>query len=79
MQAIKLKAEVGPDHRIELDLPLEIPQGVVEIIVLSGEVPSGPSVSRLREFFEEIDKLARTRRTKEEIDRHIADERASWG
>lgn len=78
MQAIKLQAEVGPDHRIELDLPPEIPQGMVEIIVLAGEAPVHPPVSTLREFFEEVDKLPHTRRTKEEIDRYIAEERASW-
>jgi len=78
MQSIKLTAQVGPDHRIELDLPPEIPQGVVEIIVLAGEVPLAPPSPSLREFFEEIDKLPHARRTKEEIDGYLAEERASW-
>jgi hypothetical protein len=78
MQAIKLRAEVGTDRHIELDLPPEIPQGTVEIIILYGEPPSGPPASSLRAFSEEIDKLPHSRRTKEEIDRYVAEERASW-
>ena len=78
MQAIKLTAEVGPDRHIEPDLPPEIPQGAVEIIVLYREPTSGPPASSLRAFSEEIGKLPHSRRTKEEIDRYIAEERASW-
>jgi hypothetical protein len=33
---IKLKARVGPNYHIELDLPSEIPQGTVDIIVVAG-------------------------------------------
>jgi hypothetical protein len=78
MQAIKLKAEVGPDRHIELDLPPEIPPGIVEIIILVDEASSRPPASSLREFSGEIEKLPDSRRTKEEIDRYIAEERASW-
>ena len=78
MQAVKLKAKVGPDHRIEIELPAEIPEGEVEVIVLAAEVSSPPGARSLREFFEEVDQLPRRRRTKEEIDRYIASERASW-
>jgi hypothetical protein len=78
VQAIKLRAKVGPDHRIELELPAEIPEGEVEIIVIAEETSSLSETRSLREFFEEVDQLPRRRRTKEEIDRYIAEERASW-
>ncbi|MCU0836311.1 MAG: hypothetical protein MUC77_18065 [Chromatiaceae bacterium] len=77
MQAIKMKAEVGPDRLIELDLPPEIPPGVVEIIILVNEASSRPPASSLRELSEAIEKLPHSGRTKEEIDRYIAEQRAS--
>jgi len=57
MRAIKLKAEVGPDRHIELDLPPEIPPGVVEVIILVNEAASRRPASSLRELSEEIEKL----------------------
>jgi len=78
MRAIKLRANVGRDHRIELELPPEMPEGEVEIIVLAGEAASLSEARSLRDFFDELDRLPRKRLTKEQIDRYIAEERASW-
>lgn len=80
MQAIKLRANVGRDRRIELELPAEIPEGEVEVIILA----SGPSdqakagFKTLREFNDWLGQQPSTGRSKEEIDRYLAAERASW-
>lgn len=78
MQAIKLKTRIGRDRRIEIELPPEVPEGEAEVIVLVDDPISEPSEVSLRAFFEELDRSPHKRRTKEEIDRYIAEERASW-
>ena len=78
MQAIKLSTRVGRDHRIEIDLPPEVPEGEVEVIVLIPETASSTAKESLRAFFEQLDQSLHKRLTKEEIDRYIAEERASW-
>ncbi len=78
MQAIKLTAEIGPDDHLALTVPPEIPQGIVEVIILADAAQGVAPISSLREFFDEIDRLPSPRRTKEEIDQYLAEERASW-
>jgi hypothetical protein len=80
MQAIKLKAHVGRDHRIELELPAEIPEGDVEVIILAvGPLDQAKARFRtLREFNDWLRQQPSTGRSKEEIDAYIAAERASW-
>lgn len=78
MQAIKLKTHIGQDHRIELDLPSGLPEGEVEVIVLVPDAAPNQRGAALRAFFDELDRCPRQRLTKEEIDRQIAEERASW-
>lgn len=51
---------------------------MVEIIILVDEASSCLPASSLRELAEEIEKLPHARRTKEEVDRYIAEGRASW-
>lgn len=41
MQAHKLKVTIPEDHRIELRLPDDFPEGPAEVIVLAGR-PGGP-------------------------------------
>jgi hypothetical protein len=80
MQAVKLKANVGRDHRIELELPAEIPEGEVEVIILASgpsDQPKPPSRT-LREFNDWLRQQPSTGRSKEEVDAYIAAERASW-
>jgi hypothetical protein len=81
MQAIKLKARVGADRRISVELPPEVPETDVEVIVL---VP-GPETDReneqrraLEALFRKLDAGGRPRLSKEEIDRYLEGERASW-
>ena len=77
---IKLRARVGSDRRVVLDLPADIPEGEIEITIcpVSAQEPTGPK--SLKDRSEEFDRLPlpNTRRTTEEIDRDSAEERASW-
>ena len=77
---IKLRAAVGSDRRVVLDLPADIQEGETQIAAspVSAQGPTGPK--RLKALFEAFDRLPLpgTRRTREEIDRDIAAERASW-
>ena len=80
MQAIRLNAVVGADHRLQLEVPPEIPAGEVEVIILATG-PSDetkPKFKTLREFDDWLQQQPSTGRSKEEIDRYLAAERASW-
>lgn len=81
MQAIKLSARVDPDHRISLELPPDVPETEVEVIVLVPEPDAaGENEQRraLEALFGRLDASGRPRRSKEEIDRDLEEERASW-
>jgi len=81
MHAVKLKTRIGPDHRIELRVPNELPEGEAEVILLVPDrSPQKEAEQRryLEEFFLSVDASERPRRSKEEIDRYLAEERASW-
>jgi hypothetical protein len=79
MEAYKLKVAI-PEDRV-LKLPEDVPTGPAEIIVLSERAVVQPTdVEALLRIGDEWrakhpDRL----RSKEEIDRYIAEERASWG
>jgi hypothetical protein len=79
MQAIKLHARVDRDRRLSLQLPEDVPEGDVEVIVLA---PARPDASACRQHLERLlDRLAtnpRARLSKEQIDAQLAEERASW-
>ncbi|MGC1953836.1 MAG: hypothetical protein WA970_14965 [Gammaproteobacteria bacterium] len=80
MEAIRLHAVVGTDHRLQLELPPEIPAGEVEVIILATK-PSSPQQSplrTLREFNNWLGQQQSTGRNKKEIDRYLVQERASW-
>jgi hypothetical protein len=48
MQVVKTKGEVGADGRLRLDVPVELPAGPVELILVVSEPPP-PSGSK-RDF-----------------------------
>jgi len=79
MQAIKLHAHVDRDRKLSLQLPEEVPEGDVEVIVLA---PARSDIRDTRQHLEMLlRKLAassRVRLSKTEIDAHLAEERASW-
>lgn len=81
MCAIKLKAHIKSDHRLELELPADVPEGEAEVIVLVEEtqrVQDREQRRYLEAFFEDLDKTDRPRMTKEEIDRYLEEERVGW-
>lgn len=80
MKAVKLAAEVV-DHRLDLQLPEDIDEGPVEIIVL---VPDGGRASRRAKGWTVDEFLSRPRvdsryiQSKEQIDDYLRQERGSW-
>ena len=39
MQVVKTKGEVGADGRLRLDVPVELPAGAVELVLVVGGTP----------------------------------------
>ncbi|MCU0836321.1 MAG: hypothetical protein MUC77_18115 [Chromatiaceae bacterium] len=78
MQAVRLNAVLGDDHRLQVVVPEEIPVGEVEVIVLATSPTPARAEQTLSELFAELDRMPHRRLTKEEVDRYIAEERASW-
>ena len=39
MQVVKIKGEVGTDGRLRLDLPVKLPAGSVELVLVMGAAP----------------------------------------
>ena len=39
MQVVKTKGEVGSDERLRLDVPVELPAGTVELVLVVGVSP----------------------------------------
>ena len=39
MQVVKTKSEVGLDGRLRLDVPVELPAGAVELVLVVGSTP----------------------------------------
>ena len=58
MRALRLKAHIDSKHRIELQLPMDTPEGEVEVIVLIPDSLS-PAKQGLRSFFDELDRQPR--------------------
>lgn len=74
MKALKLNANVDRSRRLVLELPEEIGEGPVEVIVLVPE-SRRPGASTLAEH---LASLERGHRTVAEIDEQIRVERQSW-
>ena len=78
MRALKLNAHIDSSHRIEIQLPIDAPEGDAEVIILIPSPPS-PKEEGLRSFFDNLDRHPPQQRySKEEIDAYLAKERASW-
>jgi hypothetical protein len=43
MQVVKTKGEVGSDGRLLLDVPVKLPAGTVELVVVVGSTPPNGS------------------------------------
>jgi hypothetical protein len=78
MHALKLKAHIDRSHRIEIQLPIDAPEGDAEVIIL---MPYHPSTGEdgLRAFFDNLDRHPPQQHySKEEVDAYLVEERASW-
>jgi hypothetical protein len=62
-------------RQIDLDEPVDALDGEVEVVVR----PAQPRPSSAQDIFEFIRSLPSGTRTKEDIDRQIAEERDGWG
>lgn len=79
MQAIKLHARVDHDRKLSLQLPDDVPEGDVEVIVLAPERPAGDACrEHLETLFRKLASSPRARMSKAEIDAYLVQERAAW-
>lgn len=80
MHALKLSATIDSTRRLQLELPADTPEGEAEVIVLVDEQASVAAGDSLRAYFLELDAQPLHKKyTREDIDRYLAEERASWG
>jgi len=77
MRAIKMAARVDKDRKIMLEMPPDVPEGPAEVIVLVSGAPR-ENAHALLEAADRWRAKIPFRRTKEEIDRYLEEERASW-
>ncbi|NBC47169.1 MAG: hypothetical protein GVY22_04085 [Gammaproteobacteria bacterium] len=78
MRAVRLKAVLEDDHRLQIEVPEEIAVGPVEVIVLSEQPAARRPEQGLDALFADIDQMPCSQQTREEVDRALAEERASW-
>lgn len=85
MTTLRIRQTVPQDHHLHLVLPPDFPTGEVEVTVRSAisAVAEDARVAQgrreLQQLFAFIDRTApRPGRSIEEIDRYVAEERASW-
>lgn len=78
MRAIKLTAQISPEHTLNLQLPPDVPPVMAEVIVLVPVAEASDKPDDLQAFMEWLDRQPRHTRSKEEIDRQIEEERNSW-
>lgn len=78
MRAIKLTANIGDNHRLNVQLPNDVPLGMAEVILLFSTNEAVNNHDDLNSFMEWLDQQPRYTRSKEEIDCCIEEERNSW-
>lgn len=78
MRTLKFKGTIDSNHRLTLQLPADTPIGEADVIVLVPETGTATTREHLQKLFDEIDHSPHARLSKDEIDRYIAEERASW-
>lgn len=77
MRAIKLQAHVEKDHTVSLRLPEDVGEGPAEVIILVPDPAAKPAHS-LGDFLARLPRRPCQRRSKEEIDRYLEQERQAW-
>ena len=82
MQAIRLRTTVTADRHLNVVLPPEVPEGEVEAVILyENDSRIGIEEARRRHLREWIARIRQhsPNRSREDIDRQIAEERDAWG
>ncbi len=77
MRAIRVQSQVEKDRTLHIHLPADVEEGPVEVIVLVPE-PAPPKHHSLEDFLASLEQSPRMGRSKEEIDKYLAEERESW-
>ena len=72
MQAVRSKAVLADDHRLQLTVPEEMRVSPVEVIVLSNLGATDRAAPNLGALLDDIDQMPTKPLTKEEVDRAIA-------
>jgi len=80
VHAYKVTGRVDENRRVTVTLPTDFPIGDAEVIVLAGEPEPSEQNRRasLNAFLEQLDTTPPSGRSKEQIDRHLEQERDSW-
>lgn len=84
---LQLQTVLPSNHQLHLEVPPDFPEGEVEVTLRSkarqvAQAASGgmseQGLRDLNDLFSYLDHMPPGSRSKEEIDRYVADERASW-
>jgi len=78
MRAIKLSGQITRERQLQVALPPNIAAGPVEVIVLTPEEKSPETTYTLNNFLRESVDFPLPRRSKQEIDRSLEEERNAW-
>lgn len=80
MHTIRLTAQITHDRHLEIVLPESIPEGEAEVVVLikDSQEQAAAQADYLSVFFDNLENTGILRRSKEEIDRFLEQERADW-
>lgn len=70
MRAIRVQSRVEKDHTLHINLPADVAEGPVEVIVLVPE-PAPPKQHSLRDFLAGLERAPRIGRSQEEIDDNV--------
>lgn len=80
MFAHRVKVHLVPNQPLVVPLPPDLPETEAEVIVLLPDAPAAkPTFATLEEFDAWLKSQPPSPYSAEEIERHIAEERAAWG
>jgi hypothetical protein len=81
MHAIKINAHIDHNHRLEIQLPSDVPGGNAEVIVLIPSQPPNEALRRrhLETLFGQYPQGNGAGRSAADIDHQLAQERNFWG
>lgn len=80
MYAYKIETEILADHRLNIELPADCPEGTAEIIVLAKTSTKPPPVTgeTINDLVDWLRTLPSSERSAEDIEAQIQEERNAW-